>query len=50
MATAPESYISERDYLLSERQSETKAEYVDGQVLAMAGASEEDGGDSSAIV
>lgn len=40
MATAPESYISERDYLLSERQSETKAEYVDGQVLAMAGASE----------
>lgn len=40
MATAPESYVSERDYLQVERQSETKAEYVDGQVLAMAGASE----------
>ena len=40
MATLPESFTSEQDYLRRERQAETKAEYVDGQVLAMAGASE----------
>ena len=39
MSSRPERWISPEDYLLAERQAETKSEYLDGQVFAMAGAS-----------
>jgi Uma2 family endonuclease len=40
MSSLPDYYISPEQYLDFEREAETKNEYVDGQVVAMAGASE----------
>ncbi len=40
MSTAPRMHISPEEYLAAERASETKHEYFDGRVYAMAGASE----------
>ena len=40
MSTEPLRHLSPADYLAIERQAETKHEYVDGEVFAMAGASE----------
>lgn len=40
MALPENDHISEQDYLCLDRESETRYEYIDGQVLAMAGASE----------
>ena len=36
-------FITEEEYLVSELNSEVKHEYVDGQVIAMAGASPDHG-------
>ena len=40
MAACPEPKLSPEEYLANERQAETKHEYLDGEVYAMAGASE----------
>lgn len=42
MAAQVRSYITVEEYLHFERQAETKSEYCDGEVYAMAGASERD--------
>jgi Uma2 family endonuclease len=39
MASLPHHYITAEEYLRRERQAETKSEYFDGQMFAMAGAS-----------
>lgn len=41
MSAEPHRRVSLEDYLAAERQSETKNEYLDGEVLAMSGASRE---------
>lgn len=40
MSAVPKPYISEAEYLAEERKAETKSEYYNGEVFAMAGASE----------
>lgn len=40
MSALPEVKVSPAEYLAGERESETKHEYIDGEVYAMAGASE----------
>ncbi|WP_207492798.1 Uma2 family endonuclease [Aridibaculum aurantiacum] len=40
MSAIPKQYISEQDYLEQERLAEHKSEYFNGEVFAMAGASE----------
>lgn len=40
MGLPAETYITPEDYLRAERQAETKHEYYDGEIFAMAGASE----------
>jgi Uma2 family endonuclease len=40
MASLPQHYITPDEYLRIERAAETKSEYFDGQMFAMAGASE----------
>ncbi|MBT9581720.1 Uma2 family endonuclease [bacterium] len=40
MASAPQAHLTPEEYLARERSAEFKSEYVDGAVLAMAGASE----------
>lgn len=40
MASIPQSHTAPQEYLEQERLAETKSEYFDGQVVAMAGASE----------
>jgi Uma2 family endonuclease len=39
MASLPKDYLTPEDYLARERAAETKSEYFDGEVFAMAGAS-----------
>ena len=39
MSAQPESFLTARDYLVWERQQETRHEYLEGQVFAMTGAS-----------
>ena len=39
MSVAPQSYISPQEYLARERRAETKSEYLDGEIFAMAGGS-----------
>src|SRR3954468_5323246 len=41
MATNPNQRLSIQEYLILERQSETKNDYLDGEMFAMAGASRE---------
>ena len=41
MSTQPEPYLTAEDYLALERQAEVKSEYLDGEMVAMAGASRE---------
>jgi Uma2 family endonuclease len=41
MATDPKQRLTIQEYLALERQSETKSDYLDGEVFAMAGASRE---------
>lgn len=41
MATDPKQRLTIQEYLTLERQSETKSDYLDGEVFAMAGASRE---------
>src|SRR5438876_4889604 len=41
MSTVPQTYVTTAEYLAIERAAETKSEYFDGQVFAMAGASRE---------
>lgn len=38
MATLPNPFLSEEDYLRLERAAEYKSEYIDGQIIAMSGA------------
>lgn len=40
MASVPDPYLTSEQYLSLERQAESKSEYFDGRVYAMAGASE----------
>ncbi len=40
MATQPKPHLTPEEYLASERLAETKSEYYEGEVFAMAGASE----------
>jgi Uma2 family endonuclease len=40
MASAPQTWITVEDYLATERAAERKSEYFDGQMFAMAGATE----------
>jgi Uma2 family endonuclease len=40
MTAQPEQYLTPEDYLALERKAQTKSEYYDGQVYALAGASE----------
>ena len=40
MSSIPNIYISPEEYLALERQAESKSEYVDGEIFAMAGGSE----------
>jgi Uma2 family endonuclease len=39
MSAQPESFLTAQDYLVWERQQETRHEYLEGQVFAMTGAS-----------
>lgn len=39
MATVPKPFVSEQEYLRLERAAEVKSEYIDGQMVAMSGAS-----------
>jgi len=39
-AQAPPAYITPEEYLALEREAEYKSEYFDGEIFAMAGASE----------
>ncbi len=39
MATLPKSFLTEQEYLKLERAAEYKSEYIDGQIVAMSGAS-----------
>lgn len=41
MSAAPKPFLSPEEYLAREREAETKSEYYDGEVFAMAGGSEE---------
>jgi len=41
MASEPKARLTVQDYLALERQAETKSEYLDGEMFAMAGASHE---------
>src|SRR6185436_1384401 len=41
MTVEPHRRVSIEDYLVAERQAETKSEYLDGEVFAMSGASRE---------
>ena len=39
MSTRPTTYLTPEEYLAAERRAEHKSEYVDGEMVAMTGAS-----------